>query len=317
MLMREHFPKDITPMKARLHNKAFDDDNWIYERKFDGIRCLVKIHNDNVMLHSRNNKNMDGTYPELKEAFDSLALPDCIIDGEIVAFERKATSFSRLQHRMNMQKPDKRLIDEVPVYFYCFDLLHLDGKDLRNETLLDRKKALKNTIRYKDPIRYTVHRAGDGKRYLKEACKKGWEGIIAKKRDSKYETTRSHSWLKLKCSKGQEFVIGGYTDPQGERIGFGALLIGYYETEELRFAGSVGTGFDDAFLDEFSDKLEKIEKVTPPFEDKVNIKDAHFVQPKYVCEVNFTEWTKDNKLRHPRFKGLRHDKKPMEVKKES
>lgn len=170
---------------------------------------------------------------------------------------------------------------------------------------------------YERPLRFTAHRNREGESYYQNACRKGWEGVIAKRANSQYAHSRSKDWLKFKCSNQQEFVIGGYTDPKGERIGFGALLIGYYEDKELSFAGKVGTGFDDQTLRSMSKKLSSLERKSSPFaSEDISNKGIHWVSPKLVAQVGFTEWTDDGKLRHPRFIGLRRDKNPREVVRE-
>jgi bifunctional non-homologous end joining protein LigD len=196
-------------------------------------------------------------------------------------------------------------------------LLYFDGQDLRNLPLFERKKMLREALEFKDPLRYTEYRDGDGVAFFEEACSHGWEGILAKNAASPYLSGRSREWLKIKCTREQEFVIGGYTDPQGERIGFGALLLGYYEAGKLRYAGRVGTGFDEATLRSLSKKLASLETTTSPFADDVRPRTGvHWTKPKLVAQVAFSEWTQDGKLRHPRFLGLRTDKRPEEVVRE-
>lgn len=309
-------PEWISPMLATLTHDYFSDPEWLYERKFDGERCIVFGKNGKVRLMSRNQKELNDTYPELEAALEKQE-KDFIADGEVVAFEGNVTSFSRLQKRMQIRDRKEAEKSGVQVYFYLFDLLYYDGHDLTEAPLKERKKLLKQAFRYDDPLRYTGHRVKEGEAYHKEACKKGWEGLIAKRADSPYRSTRSRDWLKFKCVHQQEFIIVGYTDPHGERIGFGALLIGYYEEGELHYAGEVGTGYDDELLKNLHEKLEKIERDTPPVVDKdVPGKEVHWVKPKLVGEVGFTEWTRKGRLRHPRFLGLRDDKAPEDVVRE-
>lgn len=316
-LVEKKFPRWVDPMLAKLTHDYFDDPDWIYERKFDGERCITYIHNGEVRLKSRNEKKLNAQYPELADAFGNMNLQNMIIDGEIVAFKEDVTSFKRLQKRMHVSDVTDKLIKEVPVYYYLFDIIYFDGYDLSKLPLRDRKRILKECIDYEDPIRFTIHRDEKGLEFHNEACKKGWEGLIAKDADSQYKHKRSSKWLKFKCIHQQEFVIGGYTEPSGERIGFGALLIGYYDGDDLVYAGKVGTGYDDDMLRMLSDRMSDIERKTSPFDrGEVGDKSAHFIQPKLVGEVGFTEWTKDNKLRHPRFLGLREDKKPENVRRE-
>jgi DNA ligase D-like protein (predicted ligase) len=219
---------------------------------------------------------------------------------------------------MNIDDEKKARASRIAVYYYVFDLIHLAGYDVSKLSLRHRKGLLRKALSFSDPIRFTMHRNEDGEEFLKEACRKGWEGLIAKDAGSAYVHSRSKKWLKFKCVNRQEFVIGGYTDPHGERIGFGALLIGYYKDGDLRFAGKVGTGYDDEMLRSLGSRLESLERKTPPFKgESLPSKGVHWVTPRLVGEVGFTEWTDEGRLRHPRFLGLRRDKKPKHVRRES
>ncbi|MAN59950.1 MAG: ATP-dependent DNA ligase [Flavobacteriaceae bacterium] len=305
-------------MLATLTQDYFDNETWIYERKLDGVRCLVTVKEGASTLWSRNEMELSPSYPELVEAIDAQQLPNLIADAEIVAFEGKVTSFSKLQNRMQIKDPVKARAPGVAVYIYFFDLIHLDGYNLRQLPLLQRKKVLKKVFAWNDPLRYTSHRRKNGTVYHTEACKKGWEGIIAKNGDSTYVHSRSKKWLKFKCAKGQELVIGGFTEPQGDREGFGALLVGFYEAGNLKYAGKVGTGYYKEFLRKYRREFDRIERKKSPFHDFDNTNDGknHWVTPKHVGEFAFTEWTKNNKLRHPSFIGMRYDKEATEVTKE-
>ncbi|GAB4187938.1 MAG: non-homologous end-joining DNA ligase [Simkaniaceae bacterium] len=305
----------IKPMLATLTHNPFSDENWIYERKLDGIRCLALKKNGKVTLYSRNQEKINSTYPEIAEAFQKQSADNFLIDGEIVAFQGKQTSFSKLQKRMNVQEPTQEQL-KIPVYFYAFDMPFGKNKDLRGKPLLERKNTLKETLRFNDPIRFTTHRKENGLQFLKEACQRKWEGLIAKEKNSHYISKRSKKWLKFKCQNQQEFVIGGYTDPQGSRSGFGSLLLGYFEKGKFRYAGKVGTGFTEEILKGLKKKLDALKRKTSPYEEKIAEKNVHFVKPQLVAEVAFTEWTKEDKLRHPRFLGIRKDKKAKEVRKE-
>ncbi|MFP4025471.1 MAG: non-homologous end-joining DNA ligase [Thiohalospira sp.] len=311
---KKNQPEWVSPMLATLTDKRFSDKAWIYERKMDGERCLVFKKGEEVNLMSRNKKKLNKIYPELVEALVNQKY-DFIADGEIVAFENSKTSFSKLQQRMHDKK--KNSGSKVKVFYYIFDILHVDDYDISQIPLKERKKILHKTITFTDPIRYSAHIAEDGEAYYKEACQKGWEGIIAKDALAAYVNSRSKKWLKFKCENNQELVIAGYTDPQGERYGFGALLVGYYKNKKLQYAGKVGTGFSDKVLKDLHAKMKKREINTNPFDQKdIKVKNVHWIKPELVGEFKFTEWTNDNRLRHPSFQGLRHDKDAKEVVKE-
>lgn len=311
-------PEWAQPMLATLTQEPFDDASWIYERKLDGVRLLAFRRNGKVTLLTRNRRDRSATWFEIRDALADKEAPDCIVDGEVVTFEDGVSSFRRLQQRMQISDEEeaRQRAREIPAYLYVFDLLHWEGFNLTALPLRTRKSLLRKALRFEDPIRFTPHRNGDGVSYLKEACTKGWEGLIAKDARSEYEHSRSKQWLKFKCVNRQEFVIGGFTDPEGHRRGFGSLLIGYYEDSELRYAGRVGTGYDDALLESLRSRLGGLERKTPAFRDDVPGEGVHWVTPKLVCEVAFTEWTEAHRLRHPRFIGLRDDKDAPDVKRE-
>ncbi|MFP4352911.1 MAG: non-homologous end-joining DNA ligase [Puniceicoccaceae bacterium] len=309
-------PDFVQPMRATLVHEHFSDPGWIYERKLDGERCLLRKKGDEVTLHSRNEIRKNRTYPEIAEALARLS-GNFILDSEIVTFEGGLTSFKRLQNRTHTRDPEPSLMRKVPVHAYVFDLLYFEDRDLRRLPLRRRKNLLRRALGFRDPIRFLPHRNEHGEDYLAEACGKGWEGLIAKEADSAYVSSRSKKWLKFKCGRRQELVIGGFTDPEGERVGFGALLLGYFEEDDFHYAGRVGTGFDNAFLESFREQLDRIEQEGTPFVDfDSDDKTIHWAKPQYVGEIGFTEWTNDNRLRHPRFLGLRDDKVPREVGKE-
>jgi len=311
-------PAWISPMLATLTHKYFSSPDWIFELKFDGERCLTFRRGAELRLMSRNAIVMNDQYPELVAALAKQPQTDFIVDGEIVAFAGKITSFARMQGRMHISNPPPSLIKEIPVFYYLFDLLYLDGYDVTRLPLRQRKDLLKRAIVFKDPLRYTEHRERDGLAYHREACRMGWEGIIAKRADSRYVARRSPDWLKFKCVNEQELVIGGYTDPQGSRIGFGALLVGYYEGGKLHYAGRVGTGYDEETLARLHDMMRKLETDERPFVERdFPRRGIHWIKPKLVAQVGFAEWTPDGKLRHPRFLGLRDDKQPREVVRET
>ncbi len=310
-------PEWFTPMMATLTDQRFTDPGWIFERKLDGVRCLAFCRSGAVRLLSRNQLALDAHYPEIAEALAGQDAGDFVVDGEVVAFEGGQTSFSRLQRRMQLRDPEQARRTGVAVFYYVFDVVHVQGHDTTGLELRHRKALLQRLLSYRGPIRFTRHRNGVGEAYWREACGKGWEGVIAKRADGPYEHRRSPSWLKFKCVNEQEFVIGGFTEPKGSRQGLGALLIGYHEGGRLAYAGKVGTGFDARMLTDLRARLDGLEVEAPPFEQGVlPRKEVHWVRPALVCQVGFAEWTRDGQLRHPRFEGLREDKAPAEVVRE-
>jgi DNA ligase D-like protein (predicted ligase) len=305
-------------MLATLTHERFSDPVWIFERKLDGERCLAWRSGPAVHLFSRNRKQLDDTYPEIVDALKAERAPSFLLDGEIVAFEGDRTSFARLQQRMQITNAQEARRSKVPVFYYVFDLLYADGEDLRGLPLEERKRLLCEKLTFGDAVRYTEHRRTDGEAFYAEACRKGWEGLIAKRADSPYTGGRSRNWLKFKCANQQEFVIVGYTDPKGARLGFGALLVGYWERGRLVYAGKVGTGYSDETLQQLSKRLAALETRRPVLEPDAELprRGVHFVKPELVCEVAFSEWTSGGKLRHSSFLGLRDDKDPRQVLRE-
>ena len=310
-------PGWISPMLATLTDRRFSDPGWVYERKLDGQRCLAFRSGRQVRLLTRSRQPLDGTYPEVADALAAQAVDDIVVDGEIVAFEGGRTSFARLQQRLGIADPERARRSPVRVHFYVFDLLHLDGCDTTRLPLRTRKALLRDALTFRTPLRYTAHRNTDGDAYLAEACEKGWEGLIAKRADAPYVSKRSTDWLKLKCSARQELVIGGFTEPAGSRVGLGALLVGYYDSGDLVYAGKVGTGYTRSVLRDLRSRLDRLEVGEPPFDrGDPPRRGVHWVPPELVAEIAFTEWTTDGKLRHPRFEGLRTDKPAGEVTRE-
>ena len=305
-----------SPMLATLTDHYFSNPEWVYERKLDGERVIGVRSGRSTSLFSRSRQVLDGAYPELVDALGSQRARDFSLDGEVVAFEGTATSFSRLQRRMQTRDPEQARGSGVAVYYYVFDVLHVDGYDVTGIPLRMRKRVLRSLLSFDGPLRFTPHRNTEGERFYEEACRKRWEGLIAKRAESTYVRRRSPDWLKFKCVNSQELVIGGFTEPTGSRKEFGALLIGYYDGGDLRYAGKVGTGFDERMLHELGARLRRIERPTSPFDDPVPRSKVHWVRPQLVCEVGFTEWTGDGRLRHPRFMGLRRDKPPRQVVRE-
>jgi bifunctional non-homologous end joining protein LigD len=295
-------------MKAVLTDERFSDPAWIYERKLDGIRCLATKGDKQVQLRSRNDLSLNGRFPEIAAALEADPATNLILDGEVVAFDGPQTSFARLQQRG--ERPTQ-------VFFYVFDILRDAGEDVTKAPLRERKARLRKALAFDDPIRFTTHRNGDGEAFYREACRKGWEGLIAKRAEAPYTHGRSRDWLKFKCSAEQELVIGGYTAPRGSRTDLGALLLGYYDDGELRYAGKVGTGFTRETLHDLAAKLAPLKRDRSPFADEVRERTATWVEPELVAQVGFSEWTRDHRLRHPRFLGLRDDKAAREVVREA
>jgi DNA ligase D-like protein (predicted ligase) len=296
-------------MKAVLERQSFSDPAWIFERKLDGIRCLAIREHDEVRMLSRNDLDLSGRYPEVRDAITAQAHRRFAVDGEVVAFDGQQTSFAKLAARGH---------EPVPVFFYIFDLLWVDGHDIRALSLRTRKRMLRAALEFHDPLRWTSHRNTEGEAMFTEACRKGWEGVIAKRADSPYRATRSRDWLKLKCEAGQELVIGGFTAPKGSRTDFGALLLGYFRDGELQYAGKVGTGFDQELLGSLGRRLRDLSRNRSPFANPSAIRErgVTWVRPELVAQIGFTEWTSAGRLRHPRFLGLRDDKTATEVVRE-
>lgn len=308
----------VDPELATLTRDRFFDPAWMYERKFDGERIIAYRDGEGVALMTRNQQRVNSTYPELAAALAAQRSADFVVDGEVVAFDGQTTSFSRLQQRLGVRNPPEHLIAAVPVVYYLFDVLRANGQDVRSRSLRERKQVLRALLSFGGPLRFTTHRTTGGQAYWDQACGRGWEGLVVKRADSPYRSGRSRDWLKFKCENSQEFVIGGYTDPQGSRAGFGALLIGYYDAQDqLVYAGKVGTGFDTSTLGTLLQAMEGLEQPRPPF-DRGTLPRAgvHWIRPELVGEVGFSEWTSAGQLRHPRYLGLRRDKDARSVVRE-
>jgi bifunctional non-homologous end joining protein LigD len=323
-------PDWLEPELATLTRDRFSDPGWLFERKLDGERCLSFRSDAGVRLMTRNQKEVGANYPEIAAALSEQALSeqalrdqgqgdqgqgDFIVDGEIVAFQGAQTSFELLQSRIHVARPDRNLIRRVPVFYYIFDVLYAGDRDVRPLPLRQRKDILAGLLSFDDPLRYTEHRDTDGEAFYAEACRQGWEGLIAKRADVPYRPGRSRDWLKFKCETNQEFVIGGFSDPQRSRIGFGALLLGYYDSSgRLVYAGKVGTGFDTRTLRSLHGEMTDMEQDKAPF-DRGDLprSGVHWIEPSLVAQIGFSEWTRDGQLRHPRFQGLRRDKAATEV----
>ena len=283
------FPEWIIPMAATLTQKRFTGPEWLFERKYDGIRLLAFRKGASVQLFSRN--QLPQHHSAIAAAIGALPVEDVILDGEV-----------------DWGGPH--------VGYHVFDILWLNGRDLMTSALMERR-AILHDLRLRAPL-HTVAELKDDKPW-ERACSEGWEGVIAKRRDSPYEHRRSPHWLKMKCEASQELVIGGFTDPQGARTGLGALLLGYFEGEDFVFAGKVGTGFDTKQLISLRARLDKLELEKSPFTKATGLPRvrAHWVQPEIVVQVSFIEWTVHGKLRHGRFIGFREDKSAREVVRET
>ncbi len=294
--MSTSFPEWVIPMAATLTAERFTGPEWIFERKLDGIRLLAFKNGGDVRLLSRNRLPQNGSYPGIVEAVANLPVKEVVLDGEATGVW--GTSGGR-------------------VAYHVFDVMWLEGRAVTSLPLEERRALLKGL-----PLRPPLQRvkAIDEPEPWARACREGWEGVIAKRRDSLYEHRRSPHWLKMKCEASQEFVVGGFTDPQGSRVGLGALLVGYFEGEDLVFAGKIGTGFDTKGLLDMRSRLDRLEIPAPPFTRGTGLPRlrAHWVRPQVVVQVAFIEWTVHGKLRHPRLLGVRHDDKaPREVVRES
>src|SRR5262249_9581172 len=260
-------PGWLDPELATLTQDRFSDPGWIFERKLDGERCLAFRSGNQVRLMTRNQKEDTSTYPEITEALAAQQASDFIIDGEIVAFDGSQTRAARLEQRLGVRHPGPDLRAEVPVYFYIFDVLWAGDRDVRPLPLRERKQVLRTLLAFAGPLRFTEHKDTDGEEYFRQACASGWEGVIAKRADAPYRAGRTRDWLKFKCETGQEFVVGGFTDPRGTRTGFGALLLGYYDPgHKLIYAGKVGTGFTQQTLNRLHARLAGLEQDRPLFD---------------------------------------------------
>jgi len=286
------FPEWLEPMAATLTHERFAGPEWIFERKFDGIRLLAFKDALSVRLFSRNRLPQD--YPSVAQAIADLPVRDVILDGEVTGV---------------WGRPGK-------VAYHVFDILWLDGRDLRPLPLEARRARLHDL-----PLREPLQRVPslDGQRPWERASREGWEGVVAKRRGSAYEHRRSPHWLKMKCEATQELVVGGFTDPQGRRVGLGALLVGYFEQDDFVYAGKVGTGFDTKLLLDLRARLDVLEVSKPPFTRAVGLPRVrwHWVRPEIVVQVAFLEWTVHDKLRHPRLLGIRSDKSARTVRRET
>jgi bifunctional non-homologous end joining protein LigD len=317
---RDVSPRNQPFMLATLAERPFSGKEWLFEVKYDGVRVLAHRQGEAVELYGRSGQMITKRYPDLTSALRALPINRFVIDGEIVALDESGKpSFQRLQARMGLSNPGdiERGVATVPVIGVFFDCLALDGHDLRRLPLLQRKACLGLLLPPLGPVRYGDHVLEHGEAFFEAASAERLEGIVAKKVTSVYVGTRSREWIKVKCQRRQEFVIGGSTDPQGGRSHFGALHLGIYDGPRLVYVSKVGTGFDEAGLQMIWERLEPLRRPTPPFAVGAPTgRGHHWVEPRLVCEVRFTEWTKDGGIRHPAFLGLRPDKRPDECRRE-
>jgi len=295
-------------MLATLSKSVVSGPEWVFEEKYDGIRAVAERRGAKVTLRSRTGQDLTGGFAEIVDAIRALPRADLVLDGELVVFDRAGVS--------RFQLPQRRGVDPRtrPVYV-VFDLLRVDGRDLRAQPLGERRRRLLEILpKRAGPLMPSRQLRGDGESALAVARDKGWEGVIAKLRDSPYEIgQRSTAWRKVKVRGEAEFVIGGYTPPQGSRAEFGALLVGMFDGPKFRYTGKVGTGYTQETLRDLGARLRKLRTDEPPFDPVPRMKDATWVRPELVAQVAYAEWTADGKLRQPAFLGLRTDKTPEEV----
>jgi len=311
-------PARVGPQLATLAAEVPRTGEWLHEIKFDGYRILAVIENGAVRLVTRKNNDWTSRFPTLAAEVATLGLQSAILDGELVAMDAEGrASFQRLQNVL-------RDGHESDLTYFVFDLPYLNGRDLSQATLRQRKAALESILKRRSPandgwIRYSDHIEGNGQEVLDQACRNRLEGIVCKEANSPYEARRTKTWLKVKCHARQELIIAGFSKPERSRTGFGALLLGYYDQGKLRFAGRVGTGFDVATLRSLSRRLQDMAVKASPFDEELPATERRgvtYVRPELVCEIEFTEWTEDGRLRHPSFQGLREDKPAREVVRE-
>jgi len=303
-------PKRLQPMLATLTDAPFDDPDWVFETKWDGFRLIACLEHGKVTLYSRNGKIISDSYRGVAQALERLKV-DAVLDGELVALDRRGIShFQLLQNALRA---------EATLRYCIFDLMFLDGEDLRDWTLVERKERLRRLLPKHPLLSFSTHRSQHGSKFFKQALEQGLEGIMAKRKSSKYLSgARTSDWLKIKTARRQEVVIAGFTAPRRSRPHFGALVLAVREGEAWRYVGHVGTGFSHSTLKELHDKLSALRTSTSPF--SVRVKDeavTTWVKPKLVAEVRFTEWTAAGEMRHPVFLGLRDDKLAEDVTRES
>jgi bifunctional non-homologous end joining protein LigD len=316
-------PRAPFPMLCTLVAQPFDDPDWIFEPKFDGLRVLGRFDGKNLVLLSRNQKSQNLQFPEIVAGLHEAMNRPAIVDGEVVCLdEHGRSSFRSLQQRFHIQDPAeiKTRMEQHPAEIYLFDLLYVERYDVTVLPLTERKMLLRALVRWSGRVHWTDFQSEKGQALYRQACKSGSGGIVGKRAASHYVQSRSDWWVKIKCIGRQEFVIGGFTDPQRSRVGLGALLFGYYSDDGKRliYAGKVGTGYDRETLLELRQRLDKLQKRQTPFDqgDAPRGKRVHWVTPRLVAEIAFSEWTQNGLLRQPRFEGLRPDKAPRQCRRE-
>lgn len=320
-------PSLIRPMLATSIDKPFDSDEWLYEIKWDGYRSVAFLENGTLRLVSRNQNDMTALYPELGDLPHSVKAEHAVLDGEVVAVDEQGRpSFSLMQQRTGIRHGRFRAPGrtEVPVLYFAFDLIYLDGYDFHRVDLEQRKQLLREIIVPGSNLHFSDHQTAQGTALFQVAQQRGLEGIVAKRRKSCYEEKRTREWLKIKITREVECVIGGYTEPEGSREFFGSLVLGLYNDQRrLIHVGQAGTGFDRKMLADLWKVLEKLETKTNPFYGPVEAdRKVHWLKPELVAEIKFSEWTHETnegglKLRAPVFLGLREDKKATECTLES
>jgi bifunctional non-homologous end joining protein LigD len=301
----------IVPMLATAVDKAFSDTEWLFELKLDGYRAIAELRKKELLLYSRNGLSLKERYPLVAEALKKLKT-EAVLDGEIVLFnEDNKPDFQKLQNYGNNK--------EFPLVYYVFDILYMEGKNLMDLELIERKKILKGIIKKSPVIKYSDHIEDNGKDFFKVIIADDLEGMIAKKKDSLYKPgVRTREWLKIKFHKSQEAIIAGFTEPKGSRQHFGSLLLAQYRHQKLCYIGNAGTGFTDKALKELMQKMKPLITDKSPFEKNIKINSpVTWLKPELVCEISYSEITKDGILRHPVYKGLRPEKTSRMVKVET
>lgn len=305
-------PHYIRPALAHLTERPFSDPEWLFEIKWDGVRTLTAVRDGKTQMWSRSERDITHEYPELSDIAKNVDAREAWLDGEIVALDSDGRSdFQKLQLRFGVQRPSPKLIEQVPVVYYVFDLLYLDGHDLRNVPLAKRKELLRQVLRGDARVRYSDDVREKGNDLFQAATKMNLEGIVAKKISSPYPSGRSSNWLKIKLEKDLDAVVGGWTDPRGTREYFGALLLGLYEGDKLEFIGGVGTGFSVEVQERLWSQLQNLRVSECPFAAEPSTREqAYWIKPELVARVGFANWTSDRHLRQPRFLGLQEDRDP-------